>query len=34
MADASCWPTIMAGSPEYLEFEDYSDLKGSDVLLF
>jgi hypothetical protein len=34
MADASCWPTIKTGTPEYWEFEDYTDLGEEDVLLF
>jgi hypothetical protein len=34
IADVSCWPTIKSGNPEYLEFENYTDLNGQDVLLF
>jgi hypothetical protein len=34
MADVSCWPTIKTGTPEYWEFEDYTDLGEKDVLLF
>jgi hypothetical protein len=37
MADVSCWPTIRAGSPEYYEFEDYSDVQtqnGKDIVVF
>jgi hypothetical protein len=34
MADASCWPIIKTGTPEYWEFEDYTDLGEQDVLLF
>jgi hypothetical protein len=34
MADNSCWPTIKAGTPEYLEFENYTDLNGQDIMLF
>jgi hypothetical protein len=34
MADVSCWPKIKPGSPEYLEFEEYDDLGGADILLF
>jgi hypothetical protein len=34
MADNSCWPTIKAGTPEYLEFENYTNQSGQDVILF
>jgi hypothetical protein len=33
MAEVSCYPTIKAGSPEYWEFEDYTDLSGPDTVL-
>jgi hypothetical protein len=29
MADVSRWPTIKGGTPEYYEFEDFSDADGS-----
>jgi hypothetical protein len=33
MADNSCYPTIKAGTPEYWEFENYTDLDDQDVVL-
>jgi hypothetical protein len=37
MADVSWWPAIKAGTPEYYEFENYSDVQtqdGRDVAIF